>query len=113
MLTRAQILAADDLARETVEVPEWGGSVIVQVMRGIDRDAFESSIVTNGRPDLVNMRAKLAAVCMVDESGQRLFSVGDVESLGAKSASALERVARGAQRLNRLGDAQLEEMKGN
>ena len=113
MLTREQILAADDLSRETVDVPEWGGSVVVQMMRGSDRDAFEASIITEGKPDLRNMRAKLAAACIVDESGKRLFSVADVDALGAKSAKALERVTSVAQRLNRLGDEQLEEIKGN
>ena len=113
MLTREQILAHDDLKRETVDVPEWGGSVIVQTMTGADRDAFEASIVSGGKPDMRNMRAKLAAACIVNEAGERLFSVVDVEALGAKSAGALERIVRVAQRLNRLGDAQLEELKGN
>jgi hypothetical protein len=114
MLNREQILAADDLRRETVEVPEWGGSVIVQTMTGADRDAWEASIVTTaGKADLRNMRAKLAAACVVDENGQRLFSVADIESLSAKSAGALDRITRVAQRINRLGDAQLEELKGN
>ncbi len=113
MLTRAQILAAADLAKETVEVPEWGGSVVVSAMSGLDRDAFEASVLTDGRPDLRNMRAKLAAACIVDEAGARLFSTGDIEALGGKSSGALDRVTRVAQRLNRLGNEQLEELKGN
>lgn len=113
MLTRDQILAAEDLKRETVDVPEWGGSVIVRTMTGTDRDAFDASIVTGGKADLRNMRAKLAAACIVDENGTRLFSVVDVEALGAKSSGALDRIVRVAQRLNRIGDAELEELKGN
>jgi hypothetical protein len=114
MLSREQILAAADLPRETVEVPEWGGSVIVSTMTGADRDAFEASVVTaDGKPNLRNMRAKLVAASVVDESGARLFRASDIEALGGKSASALERITKAAQRLNRLGDEQLEELKGN
>ena len=113
MLSRDQILGADDLRRERVEVPEWGGHVFVGMMTGTARDAFEASIVNDGKPDLSNMRAKLAVACMVDEAGRAIFGPGDVTALAAKSATALDRVVKVAQRLNRLGDAELEEMRGN
>jgi hypothetical protein len=113
-LTRDQILAADDLRREAVDVPEWGGKVMVSAFTGKCRDAFEESITTDtGKPNLVNMRAKLAAMCIVDEKGKPLFTTADVEALGAKSSNALDRVVTVAQRLNRLGDSQLEELRGN
>ena len=32
LLTRDEILAADDIKTEDVEVPEWGGDVRVSVM---------------------------------------------------------------------------------
>lgn len=114
ILGRDQILAADDLKREQVEVPEWGGTVIVAALSGTQRDAWEASIVTSeGRPNLRNMRAKLVSVSVVDEAGQQIFSAADVEALGAKSAAALERVAKVAQRLSKLGNEQLEELRGN
>jgi len=114
MLTRDQILKAKDRKTETVKVPEWGGEIIVATMSGHDRDAFEASIVTSeGKTNLQNMRAKLVAACAVDADGNRLFKPADIEALGGKSASALDRIAQAAQRLNRLGDKQLEELKGN
>ncbi len=45
ILTKEAILAADDLPRETVLMPEWGGDVYVRTMSGTDRDAFESSLI--------------------------------------------------------------------
>jgi hypothetical protein len=114
MLTRDQILKAKDRKTETLNVPEWGGEVIVSAMSGHDRDAFEASIVrADGRTDMANMRAKLVAACVVDEAGNRLFQPADIEALGGKSSSALDRIVSVAQRLNRLGDQQLEELKGN
>lgn len=107
-LTKEQIFAANDLATEPVDVKEWGGSVIVRSMTGADRDAFESSLVTFGEDgkriaDLSNMRAKLVAMTVVDENGDRLFTAEDIGAIAHKSASAIERVYQVAQRLNGMG----------
>ena len=110
MLTRDQILEAPDLKTEAVQVPEWGGSVLVRSMNGADRDAFEASMITTladgtRKPDMANMRAKLVALTVVDEAGNRLFDITDVARLALKSATALERVFIAAQRLNGIGPA--------
>lgn len=117
MLTREQILGADDRSREVVQVPEWGGEVTVAAMTGAARDAWEQSMVVRqgGKvvPNLANMRARLVAACVVDAAGQRLFTDADIVALGEKSGGALERVCRVAQRLNALTDGALEAAKGN
>lgn len=106
-LSRDAILKADDRKVETVEVPEWGGSVLVSVMSGTARDAFEASLVEGGKANVTNARAKLLAACLVDEKGALLFGPDDIEALGRKSATALDRVVRVAQKLNRLTEADL------
>ena len=108
-------LDLDDLAREVVEVPEWGGSVIITTMTGAQRDAWEQSLVDlkTKQADVRNVRAKLVVACAVDESGAPLFTAADVEALGQKSASALQRCAAVAQRLNALSEQALEDAKGN
>ena len=113
-LTKDQILEANDLQSESVTVPEWGGDVLVRTMTGADRDAFEASMITTlpdgtRKPNMANMRAKLVALTVVDEAGNRVFDVTDVDRLALKSASALERVFAAAQRINGLG-AQAEEI---
>lgn len=121
LLTRQQILAADDLKTELVPVPEWGGTVLVRALSGSERDAFEQDIVTFRREgkrtvtdtDLHNVRAKLAVHSIVDESGARLFSIEDIEALGSKSAAALQRVFDVAQRLSGLSDDDVEELAKN
>ena len=112
-LTKDQILEAQDLQNESVDVPEWSGSVLVRTMTGADRDAFEASMITTlpdgtRKPNMANMRAKLVALTVVDDAGNRVFDVTDVDRLALKSASALERVFNAAQRINGLG-AQAEE----
>lgn len=116
MLNRDAILQAQDLAYEDVEVPEWGGTVRIGSMTGAQRDAWEQSLVPQSRGDSVdisNIRARLVAVCAVDEKGVRLFTDADAVALGKKSAAALERCAKVAQRLNRLSNDDVEQARGN
>ena len=116
-LTRDQILAAEDLPAEDVDVPEWGGVVRVRGLNGTERDAFEASVVEQRgkktRVDMANFRAKLSAKCLVDADGQRLFSERDVGLLGRKSAAALQRVFEVAQRLSGLSNEDVEELVEN
>ncbi len=117
LLTRDQILAAEDLKRETIDVPEWGGDVIVRSLTGAERDAFEDSVVRQrGKTrelNLRNARARLVSLSLIDESGTRLFSDGDVEALGRKSAAALDRVFAAAQRLSGLTENDIDELAKN
>jgi hypothetical protein len=118
-LTKDQILESSDLKNEAVEVPEWGGTVYVRTMTGTDRDQFESSMVSVGadgsrKADMSNLKAKLIALTIVDEAGNRLFEASDVDRLGLKSAAAIERVFAAAQGLNGLGaKAEVEAVKNS
>lgn len=116
-LSRDAILQANDLPRETVPVPEWGGDVIVRGLTGTERDAYEAETFRlNGTAvttDLTNMRARLVARTLIDEQGNRLFNDGEVMLLGRKSAVALQRVFEAAQRLSGLTASDVEELRGN
>ncbi|WP_461369485.1 hypothetical protein [Candidatus Darwinibacter acetoxidans] len=117
ILTRDAILQAEDLPRELVEVPEWGGCVYVRALTGAERDAFEASVVEqrgkSTKMNLRNIRAKLVALTAVDEEGKRLFTDDDAALLGKKSAAALDRVFDVAQRLSGLKDEDVEELAKN
>lgn len=121
ILTREQILQADDLPRETVPVPEWGGEVIVRTMGGTEQDAFEASLVVfkgKGRKrtaerDMKNYTAKLVSLVVCDEKGKPLFNQMDVQALGRKSTAALARVVEVAMRLNGIRDEDVEEAEKN
>jgi hypothetical protein len=114
-LSRDDILKASDNDPEEVEVPEWGGTVLVRGMTGRERDAFEVSLMTPGRGgrrvmDPANLRAKVIARCVVDDDGNRLFSDADITELGAKSAAAVDRVYAVAARLSGMSDEDQEEL---
>lgn len=113
-LTRDAILSAADLNKELVDVPEWGGSVYVRALSGAERDRFEASIVEqrgkSSRANLANIRAKLAALTVCDEQGEKLFTGADVSALGEKSAAALNRIFDVARRLSGLGEDDVKEL---
>ncbi len=114
MLTRDQILSANDLRSEVVPVPDWDGEVTVRELTGEERDEYESSIVIGIGDGMsvnpVNMRAKLVAMSVVDENGERLFTMKDVKALGMKSGKALDRIVDAAQRLSGIDDAAMDNM---
>lgn len=113
-LGRDDILGRDDLPRQLVAVPEWGGEVWVRTLTAAERDAWEASIVGDGGArDLGNLRARLAARAMCDESGARLFADADAEALGCKSAVALGRVYDVAARLSGVREDDVERLEKN
>jgi hypothetical protein len=63
--------------------------------------------------NLKNIRAKLVALTVVDEEGNRIFSDSDASALGKKSAAALDRVFEVAQRLSGLRPEDVEELSKN
>ena len=124
-LTRDDILHADDIPVEVVEVPEWGGSVRVRGMTGTERDGFEAALVgaapsgnrqqrrsgsSEPTVSLDNVRAKLVARCVVDDDDTRIFVDADVEALGAKSGAALSRVFDAACRLSGIRDGDVDDL---
>ena len=117
LLSKQDILNSPDRKYEEVPVPEWGGAVRVKSLTGRERDAFEASLIKGagkGRTnDYVNMRARLCAICIVDEAGARVFEDSEVEMLGAKSSAALDRVFTVAQRLSGMSDEDVEELEKN
>jgi hypothetical protein len=115
ILTKDQILSTNDLTKELVEVPEWGGAVYVRTMTGAERDSFEAQILGDDYKErnYRNVRATLCSLTIVDEDGKRLFSDAEVTKLGAKSAAAIDRIFNVAQRLNGLSKDDVEDLAKN
>lgn len=114
LLTRDQILAAQDLQAVDVDVPEWGGAVRVRMMSGTEREAFTSSmVVADGKLNAADYRVRLVAACIIGEDGQRLFSFDDVATLGNKSAAALDRVFQACDKLNAASGKAVDDAEKN
>jgi hypothetical protein len=113
ILNKEAILSAVDLKKELVKVPEWGGEVYISMMTGEARDAWEQGLVGGKGANLENIRARLVSFTAVDEQGKRIFNNEDAVELGKKSATALERCVKVAQKLNRLTEEELDNLVKN
>ena len=116
MLTRNGILACEDMPTEQVDVPEWGGMVLVRSLTGVERDSFEQVCIDqrSGRKmRLQGLKALLVIMCACDETGQQLFTDEDRDAVNAKSGAALDRIYQVAARLNHLLAEDVEELAGN
>lgn len=128
MSLRKQILEAEDLETEEVDVRRWwpeAGKVWVRALRGSDRDRWESDNLgekkkgkgeTDFQMNLSNVRARLLVKTLVDGPGPealRLFTDQDAGALGGKNAAILDKLYDVAQRLSGISASELEEAEGN
>jgi len=114
LLTKKDILEAKDFKEETVNVPEWGGEVKLRGLTASERDAFEHALFEQAdSPGMKVVRSSLCARCIIDEKGKRLFTDADIKALGEKSAIALNRVFKVAQKLSGLREEDVEELAKN
>ena len=117
LLTKQQIVDANDLETVEVNVPQWGGSVLVRALTAKQRGQLMSTLIDQTKDGrtlrLQDLQARLCAMSIVDGQGKRFFSDNELAALGAKSSAALQRVFEVAQRLSGLSDEQVEELSKN
>ena len=83
-LSRDQIKASNDTSPEEVEVPEWGGTLLL---------AWPSVNALTAMQDVEKVDGvDLLIACAVDDKGAPLFTDPDREWLGDKSAAVVSRV---------------------
>ena len=114
-LTKEGLLGLTALPRERLDLPEVGPGehVWVSGMSGRERDAFEASLSKGPkgqRRNVENFRARLAALCLVDEQGVRLYTAGEAERLGNIRADVLTKIVAVAQRLSGISEGDAEEL---
>lgn len=115
-LCRDDILTANDLPTADVYVDEWGGTVRLRTLKASERDAFESSLVEkNGLPNtgMANFRARLIALCAIDENGDQLFTQADVLRLSHKGAPAIAKLYDVAVKMAGMSKADERELVKN
>jgi hypothetical protein len=119
-LGAAAILAASDLPRRLVEVPEWGGAVWVQAMSATTRDEYDTALIALSKKygddasKIPNARARFLSFCLVDDDGARLFTTEQqIAEFGTKSVKAIDRLIPVARELTPLTDDDHEDLAGN
>lgn len=91
----------------SVEVPEWGGSVLVR--RLSYEEIEELGLADGGRPD-AGQTARLLARCLVCEDGSQMFSDEEARELARADVAVFTRLFGEVLRINGLLSAELEEM---
>ncbi len=98
MLTRADIIAANDRKTEIVNVPEWDGEVCIKALSlGQIDDMRDRSEIPEFKGKFGYM---MMAESMVDANGVPLFALTEIEELRNKSVAALHRCLEVCNRLN-------------
>jgi len=116
-LTRDQIIEKTDVEVREVYVPSWSDSVFIRVMGADENDRYQRYYLNkDGKVDIHKLqgaRARLCALCICDEKGNRLFSDDEAKELGRKSNKAIELLVKEINKLNGLEDDALEEEAKN
>lgn len=124
LLSRDDILKADDLETEDVAVPEWAPKgtadpsackLRLRMLTGQERDRFERMMQeaqsnNSKRKNAENFRARMVALCAIDDHGNKLFNVNDIAALGTKSSKALSRVFDACQEMNGFSESDVEDL---
>lgn len=115
MLSREEILSKRDLKREKVNIPEWGGDIYVSEFSAEARDQWEQEIIDCGqkKQKMINARARLIVLTVVDENYNRIFKDSDIQSIGQLSAEAIDKAVVVSQRLNGLTEKELKSAEKN
>jgi hypothetical protein len=110
ILNRDFILSQTSLPTQEVDVPEWGGKVLIRVMTAGERDEWESYVNVNKSKDI---RARTAISVICDADGKRLFSEADMSAISNLHSKALDRIFEAAVILNAVGRSDIAELKKN
>lgn len=119
-LKKVDIVSAPDLAVADVDVPEWGGVVRVRALSAAE-DAADTRgmllerngqvmMASDGKTPLMSAKGiaerdiRLAAMAIIDENGERMFSDAELAQLGGKNKAALDRIVAKAKELSGIKD---------
>lgn len=117
MLTKTQILEAKDLRTQVVNVPEWGGDVLVRLLTAAEREEITSIWIQHANADdstkSTLTRDAMLLRCTVDESGNPLFDDSDLPALKKKCSVAIGRVIDAALTMNAMAADSVEDAAKN
>lgn len=118
LLSKNEIRAYDDRKMQSVPVPEWGkeAEVMVRMMSGESRERYEqwamvyseARAMNPGNTPPQNLYARMAVLSCVDEQGDPLFTMDDIDWLSQKSFAALKRIFDVAWKLNLFDPEEVE-----
>ncbi len=103
ILTAADILGAEDITIEDVQVPEWSGIVRLKSMTALEVQNFLEKQEVN-KIDKFHSAALLVSLCAVGPDGEQIFTSDDLVALRSKSFRAIMRLQKVAMKINGLDE---------
>jgi len=113
VLSRDAILAVNDHKFKVIPIPEWSGSVNIRTLTSAERDNLEAVFTSKEKNSLKDIRAKIAVMCVVDDSGKNLFTEQDIVELSKKSSAPMTTIFNAVMELNKFTNSDLEDLQGN
>ena len=113
MLSKSDILSSK-IALPFIDVNVFGGTLRVQAMSAGTRDIFEQRMGNLDEIEKgvsINLRSTFLIHCIVDESNNLMFDMGDVAALSEKSSVDMDRLFSAAQKVNGLIDSEADTKK--
>jgi len=108
-LSRDDILSTQGIRTDEVDVPEWGGKVLVRELSATEVAKIGFGMAEQGGGEVEVGLAKLGeyvpqmiAWCVVDESLSSVFSLDDVNQLSAKSINPVQQIIAKVMELSDL-----------
>lgn len=109
-LTFDQIMAADDLPKKTVLLPEWGGEVVVQGMTGKQRVAMGAVVrKKDGTPDVDG----ITRFALKNGIVEPVLTDEQVKEMMNKSGAVLDRIVDEFNILSGITEEAVLEARGN
>jgi hypothetical protein len=104
ILSAEDILAADDLTEEIVEIPEWGGAVKVRAFSKAVQQEFREDARIDGEIDSNRLEMLMFLHGVVEPR----FTADQYELLRRKNAGCIDRVLRVITRVSGLDGGAVE-----
>jgi hypothetical protein len=109
-LTREEILQVKDLREEEIEIPEWGGSIVVRSLSGNARQKLVMNCMDKaGKMDI----QKLYPMLLIAGCVEPQFTKADTDGLNEKSAAALEKAGKAIMKLSGMALEDIEQAEKN
>jgi hypothetical protein len=116
-LDKEAIFAVSDAVTQRVEIPLWGGYVLVRSLTTRERGRLEASIRerkgVNVDENMALLRSRLVMLSVVDAQGKRLFEDRDIDFLEDRNAQAMDAICNVAMRISGFSKADVDDLTKN
>lgn len=110
MSLKEKIFAAQDITKESLEVPEWGVTVEIRSMTAVERANLTETTTTDGKVKIAELYAAVVIASVYDPTtGLPLFTNQDREAILSKNGAVIERLAQKAMGTSGMTEKAVEE----